>query len=93
MHKVKHFRINACRVSMMCTMSMLPDDTYDVFVLDANNDDDARVMRLEVTVTTGPHKGDVVGVRASNLERDVFDVIGLPARLHVEHGTPTIVFD
>jgi hypothetical protein len=78
---------------MMCTMSMLPDDTYDVFVIDANNDDDDTAMRLELTVTRGPHKGDVVVVHASHLNRDVFDVIGLPAQLRVEHGTPTITFD
>jgi hypothetical protein len=50
-------------------------------------------VRLEVTVTSGAHKGDVVAVRASNLARDPIDLIGLPAQLRVEHGTPTITFD
>jgi hypothetical protein len=73
---------------------MLPDDTYDVFVIDADNDnDDATIARLELTVTSGPHKGDVINVRAANLGRDVIDLIGLPARLFVRGGVPSVDFE
>jgi hypothetical protein len=81
---------------------MLPDDTYDVFIIDAtdadenadeNTDANANVTRLELTVTSGAHKGDVIALRAANLGRDSIDLIGLPARLRVHDGTPTIDFE
>jgi hypothetical protein len=74
---------------------MLPDDTYDVFIVDARAslDDDVNAMQLELTITSGERKGDVVSVRATNLERDEVELIGLPARLRVIDGTPSVVFD
>jgi hypothetical protein len=78
---------------MVRNMSMLPDDTYDIFILDANDDENANVVRLELTVTSGSHKGDVDTLRAANLARNVIDLIGQPAQLRVEHGVPTIIFD
>ena len=73
---------------------MLPDDTYDVFVIDAEDDaTDTGVVRLELTVTSGSHKGDVIAVRASNLQRPSLDLIGLPARLEVVNGVPAVAFD
>jgi hypothetical protein len=77
----------------MCTMSMLPDDTYDVFILDAHDDDDARIIRLELTVTSGAHKGEVITLRAEHLGRDAIALIGLPARLQVRAGVPTMDFE
>jgi hypothetical protein len=72
---------------------MLPDDTYDVFIIDARDDDDADAMHLELTVTTGAHKGDVITLRATNLSRDAIALIGLPARLRVSDGVPVIDFE
>ena len=77
-------------------MSLLPDDTYDVFVIDAQRDDahtEHNVVRLELTVTSGAHKGEVIGVRATNLARDAIDLIGLPAQLVVYEGIPSVSFD
>jgi hypothetical protein len=74
-------------------MSMLPDDIYDVFIIDARNDDDVRAVQLELTITRGEHKGEVVTVRATNLQRDAIDLIGLPARLRVNNGAPAIDLD
>ena len=74
-------------------MSMLPDDTYDAFIIDATNDDARNIARLELTITSGEHKGEVVTLRASNLDRDAFELIGLPARLHVRDGVPSVTFD
>ena len=78
---------------MTRVMSMLPDDTYDAFVIDATEDDARNIARLELTITSGEHKGDVVTVRAANLNRDAFELIGLPAQLHVRDGIPNVTFD
>ena len=71
-------------------MSMLPDDTYDVIIIDATDDAKQNVARLEVTITSGAHKGDVVSLKATNLARDALQLLGEPARLHVRDGVPTL---
>jgi hypothetical protein len=66
------------------------DGEYDAFVVWADELDDARVA-LELTITTGAHKGDVVTVHASNLHpRDVLDLVGLPCTLRVCAGQPHV---
>src|SRR5437763_1711877 len=50
-------------------MEILGDGTYDVFILEAEVIDD-NTLRLEITVTTGSFKGDVVSIRAANTGRD-----------------------
>ncbi len=67
---------------------MLDDGTYDAVVVDAN--DDAGVVVLDLAVLTGPHKGDVVTVRAGGLERDALDLLAVPARLTVAAGEPSV---
>ena len=74
-------------------MSMLPDDTYDAFIIDATNDDARNITHLELTITSGERKGEVVTLRAANMTRDPLELIGLPARLHVRDGNPTVTFD
>jgi len=96
MQQVKHFRINALCVNNVRDMSMLPDDTYDAFVIDARDEQDEQhnaVTRVELTITSGEHKGDVVAVRAPRFAGDAIDLIGLPARLIVRNGTPTVDFE
>ena len=78
---------------MTRVMSMLPDDTYDAFVIDVTEDDARNIARVELTITSGEHKGDVVTVRAANLNRDAFELIGLPVQLHVRDGIPSVTFD
>lgn len=75
---------------------MLPDGTYDAFVVDAEDDDTG--VRLELTVIAGPHKGDVVSVRRAPVaegavERDALDLIGMPATLTVSQGRPRVAID
>ena len=72
-------------------MTLLADGTYDVFIIDAESVDDT-ALRLELTVTTGPLKGEVVSVRASNTSRDPLDLLGTPATLTVTDGVPDIAF-
>jgi hypothetical protein len=67
---------------------MLPDGTYDAIVVDGERDADG--LRLELAITAGPHKGDVVAVRAASLRVDPLDALGLPARLFVLEGVPRV---
>jgi len=67
---------------------VLPDGVYDAIVVDG--DEDERGVRLELTITAGAHKGEVVAVRASFAKLDIVNTLGLPARLVVSDGTPTV---
>ena len=73
-------------------MGPIADGTYDVFVVDAEPTDDGAV-RLELTITTGPSKGEVVSIRAVGLGRDAIDVLGMPATLTVADGVPRVTLD
>jgi hypothetical protein len=70
---------------------MLEDGTYEALVVDANDDDDA--LRIDVTIITGAHKGDVVSLRATGTERDAVELLGLPVTLVVEDGAPRLILD
>jgi hypothetical protein len=72
---------------------VLPDGSYDVFIVDAVPDDGADVMCLSLTVLSGPSKGEVVDVRAAGLGRDELDLLGLPGTLVVENGAPRVTVD
>lgn len=71
---------------------MLADGTYDVFVLDAEEVEGGRAgeVRVELTVTSGPHKGDVVVVRGDAGARPPLDLLGEPATLVVSDGVPRL---
>jgi hypothetical protein len=77
-------------------MSTLADGTYDVFVVDATEataDDGTDVVHLELAVTTGEHKGEVVAVTASGLGASEIDLLGMPGTLTVADGTPSFAVD
>lgn len=63
---------------------MLPDGTYDALIVDAADG------RLEVTITTGDHKGEVVMLRGSFPGRDDIDLLAEPATLTVTDGVPRL---
>jgi len=65
------------------------DGTYDAFVVWAEPRDDGTVA-LDLTITTGARKGDVVSVRAANVSRDPVELVGLPCTLLVEHAQPRV---
>ena len=71
---------------------MLPDGTYDVFVVDAAVDGPG-ALRLEVTILAGEQKGEVVAVHAGGLGIEELDALGLPGTLTVEGGEPTLVLE
>ncbi len=68
----------------------LPDGLYDAFVIWAERDDDA--VAIDLTLTTGARKGTVVSVRATRLDREPLDLVGLPCTLHVEAGEPRVTW-
>lgn len=70
-------------------MTQLSDGVYSVFVIDAE-EIDKDTTRLEVTITIGEHKGEIVAVRASHLDGDPLLMMGLPATLFVDGGMPRI---
>ena len=73
-------------------MGPIADGTYDVFVVDAESTDGGAV-RIELAITTGPSKGDVVSLRVNGLDRDALAMLGTPATLTVIDGVPNVVFD
>jgi hypothetical protein len=74
---------------------VLEDGTYEVFIVDVEevNGDERGALRLSLTVTSGPCKGEVVDIRGNANGRDVVDLIGMPATLVVTNGTPRLSLD
>ncbi|WP_334144284.1 hypothetical protein [Rhabdothermincola sp.] len=76
---------------------MIPDGTYDVFVVDATPEPGEPggppVWHLELTILAGEHRSEVVAVRAAGLRGSEFDLIGIPGTLTVEGGEPRFRLD
>lgn len=70
---------------------MLADGAYDVIVVDAEAT--AEGLRLDVALLGGEHKGEVVAVRASGLDIDEVDALGIPGTLVVEGGQPSVTLE
>jgi hypothetical protein len=67
----------------------LADGVYDAFVVWAETRDDGAIA-LDLAITTGARKGDVVSIRASTAPRDAIDLVGLPCTLHVRESEPRV---
>jgi hypothetical protein len=65
------------------------DGRYDAFVVWAEMRDDGTIA-LDLTITTGARKGEVLSLRASSTPRDPVDLVGLPCTLVVEHAQPRV---
>lgn len=74
-------------------MIPLEDGTYEVLVVDADSSPDDTVAHLEVTLISGPHKGEVVRLAAQHLSGDPLALLGLPGTLTVEEGVPALQLD
>lgn len=75
---------------------MIPDGTYDAFVIDAEPglaDDGTGHMHLDLTILSGEQKGNVVSVTATGLPGTELDLLGMPATLTVADGQPTVRID
>jgi hypothetical protein len=70
---------------------VLPDGTYDAFVLDATRD--GEVLHLELTIIAGRHKGEVLTLSATGLDRDELDLMGVPATIAVDGGRPAVTIE
>ena len=74
-------------------MPMLPDGSYDAIVVDAEPTDDGDI-RLELTITLGPHIGRMVALRGHNVAGrhdspvDPVALLGIPGTLRVRNGEP-----
>jgi hypothetical protein len=71
---------------------VVPDGTYDAFVVDATALDDGS-MALELTIVAGDHKGAVVELTATGLAGSDTDLLGMPATLTVTDGDPHVRID
>ena len=71
----------------------LPDGSYDAFVIDVDEGPDGRATRLELTLTAGDHKGEVLGVAVGGLDAGMVELVGMPATVVVTHGRPTVTID
>ncbi len=77
------------RATMQAVDIPLADGVYDAFVVWAETRDDGAIA-LDLTITTGARKGDVVSVRATSAPRDAIDLVGLPCTLRVRGGEPLV---
>jgi hypothetical protein len=77
------------RATMHAVDIPLADGVYDAFVVWAETRDDGAIA-LDLTITTGARKGDVVSVRAMDTPRDAIDLIGVPCTLHVRASEPRV---
>lgn len=74
-------------------MAALDDGRYDVVVVDIEEVSENDAARLEMTITSGELKGEVVQLRVANLDRDPLSLLGLPATLTVADGRPSMSFE
>jgi hypothetical protein len=72
---------------------MLPDGTYDVFVVDAEATGPGDRLRLDLTILAGEQKGEVVSMQAEGLGVDELDALGTPGTLTVTDGQPRLVLE
>ena len=77
------------RATMRVVDTPLADGVYDAFIVWADERDDGTIA-LDLTITTGERKGDVVSVRATDAPRDAIALVGMPCTLHVSSGQPRI---
>ena len=72
--------------------SPLEDGSYDAFVVDAETTDEGGT-HLELTITTGEHKGEVLSVASATPMGDPIEMMGMPATITVAFGAPSVTID
>jgi hypothetical protein len=68
---------------------MMRDGTYDVIVVDVK-ENDGEVIHIEFAITSGAQRGELVTVVTTHLVRPSLELLGTPATLFVDNGTPRI---
>lgn len=82
-------------------VTAIPNGTYDVIVVDAEVDSSSALpfIRLDLVITAGPVKGDIVTVRLSSAgspaidETEALEALGIPGVLDVVEGEPRVTLD
>ncbi len=72
---------------------MLPDGTYDVFVVEAEAEGSGGRLRLDLTILAGEQRGRMVSMQAEGLGISELDALGMPGRLTVAGGEPSLVLE
>jgi hypothetical protein len=70
----------------------LVDGTYDVIIVDADSRDNG-AMAIDIALSSGPLRGEVVTIVATGLGRDAIDLLAMPATLVVVDGEPHLTLD
>jgi hypothetical protein len=73
-------------------MNELPDGQYDALIVDAEILDET-TLKLEIVITRGDAKGEVIALRGPHLADDAMTLLGLPVTLRVVDGVPRIELD
>jgi hypothetical protein len=71
----------------------LPDGEYEAFVIDIDDGDPEGPRRVDLTIISGEHKGEVLTVVANGLDGEFTDLIGMPATVTVSAGEPSVTID
>lgn len=73
----------------------LPDGTYDVFVVNADDlpTEDGPSTALELTIVSGAHRGGTITLTAPQWLGKPVELMGMPATLTIEHGSPSVRID
>jgi hypothetical protein len=69
----------------------LPDGRHDALIVDATRE--GGQLSLELTIVAGAHKGDVVSLIATGIDRDELDLLGVPATIAVINGRPVVTLE
>ncbi|MCU1496373.1 MAG: hypothetical protein JWM47_326 [Acidimicrobiales bacterium] len=69
---------------------MLEDGTYDAIVVDAEEGEAPGTIVVELAIAAGPHRGELVPVTATGLDRDPLDLLAVPATITVAGGVPSV---
>ncbi len=72
---------------------MLADGSYGAVVVDVDDSTDDGTVRVELAVSAGAHKGDVVAVRGRFPGSHPLGLLGLPATIVVADGQPAVTLD
>jgi hypothetical protein len=73
-------------------MSAIEDGTHDGVVIDVDERDDDTIA-LDIALSRGAHKGEVVRVRTTRTERDALTWLGLPVVVIVDGATVRVRVD
>lgn len=73
-------------------MVYLDDGDYDAIVIDAREDGEG-ILHVDLALTRGARKGEVITVAGDAGEHDALALLGLPATLRVVDGEPRLTID